>query len=226
LTIADGLSQPGSALSMTRIFIVHAHPLTRLGVAHALTGAPGLELMRQTASSTEARRVLPTLNPDAITIDATLPEGDGIEAAVALRALKPGLAVVVLGPPRDRQLVLRTLEAGLSAYLPETANPDELVAVLRHSAASMNTFSSRLLAAALRGGRRGQSTALSVRERQVHQLVREGLSLSAIATRLLLSESTVKTYVGRIQTKLRVTNLAGLRAQPIALMPADRPSPA
>jgi DNA-binding NarL/FixJ family response regulator len=122
---------------MARILIVHAHPLTRIGVAHALSCAPGLELIGQTASAKRARRVLSALDPDVVTIDACLPDGDGIETALQLRVLKPGLGVVVLGPPRDRQLAARTLDAGLSAYLPETANADELVAALRHCATSM-----------------------------------------------------------------------------------------
>jgi DNA-binding NarL/FixJ family response regulator len=119
---------------MARILIVHAHPLTRIGVAHALSCAPGLELIGQTASAKRACRILRALDPDVVTIDACLPDRDGIETAVQLRALKPGLAVVVLGPSRERQLVARTLDAGLSAYLPETANADELVAAVRHCA--------------------------------------------------------------------------------------------
>ncbi len=197
---------------MVRIFTVHARPLTRYGVAQALIGAPDFELVGQTASAAEALRVAVALEPDAITVDHRLPDGDGIELAAQLRAARPGLGTVVLGPARDRQLILRTAACGLSAYLPETAAAEELVAAVRHSVTSGNGFSARFLAAALRrGGRSAGDGTLSGREQQVLHLVQQGLGPREIADRLELGESTVKTYLSRIQAKLRVGSRAGLR---------------
>lgn len=190
---------------MARIFTVHARPATRLAVARAILAAPGLEIVAQTTSAAEARRVLGAIRPDAMTVDARLPNDDGIALAEELRAANPGLGVVVLGPSRDRELVLRALMAGLSAYMPESAAATELAAAIRQAATSTNTFSSRCLAAALRHSRRRtQSAALSAREEEVLRLVREGMGLGAIAGQLLLSESTVKTYLARVQAKLRI----------------------
>jgi DNA-binding NarL/FixJ family response regulator len=197
---------------MPRVLTVHARPATRQAVARALGSATGVELVGQAASGAEARRILAALTPDAVTVDARLPDGDGIALAVELRAALPRLGVVVLGPTRDPQLVLRALASGLSGYLPEGVAAAELVAVLRHAATTAGSFSAQHLAAALRrAGQRTRTVALSQREREVLRLLREGLGIGAIAARLRLSESTVKTYVTRVQAKLRVASRAGLR---------------
>ena len=199
---------------MVRIFTIHARPLTRHGVAQAVLGSPDFELVGQTGSAAEARRVVVALEPDAVTLDYRLPDGDGIELAGWLRAARPGLGAVVLGPARDRQLILRTAASGLSAYLSETATAQEIVAAI-HRSTSVNSFSAQYLSGALRrGGRRAGDGTLSGREAQVLALVQEGLGLREIAERLQLRESTVKTYLGRIQVKLHVGGRAGLRTAP------------
>ena len=152
-----------------------------------------------------------------MTLDARLPDGDGISLAAELRRWMPKLGVVVLGPARERELVLRALDAGLSAYLPETATVTELAAAMHHSIAAAHSFSATHLAALLRrGGRPGRGGGLSQREQLVLQLTQQGMGIAAIAALLLVSDSTVRTYISRIRGKRRKADPAGFGEAPPA----------
>jgi DNA-binding NarL/FixJ family response regulator len=182
---------------MPTVLAVHASATTHLIVSRAVAAVPRAELAGSTSSAVEAARVIDTLAPDAVTIDAHLPDGDGIELAERLRANHPGLAVVLFGPAPGRQL-LRALGAGVCAYVPEPAEIGATIAAIRNSLTGRGSFSSRSLTNALRYDRSG---GLSSRENQVARLLREGFGPAQIAKQLSISESSVKTYVSRIRAK-------------------------
>jgi len=105
----------------------------------------------------------------------------------------------------DDATLYRALDEGLSAYAPKDSAPNAVLGAIRHAAAAPQSFNAPGLAAAL-ARRRASSGLLSQREKQVLGLMREGISLPGIADRLAVSEATVKTYVARMYTKLRVNN--------------------
>jgi DNA-binding NarL/FixJ family response regulator len=140
-----------------------------------------------------------------VTIDATLADADGIALARRLRAVSPDLGVVLLSAVNDDGLLYRALDAGLSAYVTKGGPTSSVLAAIRHAAIAPHSFNAPGLSSAL-SRRRNHGGLLSQREREVLSLMRDGLSLPTIAVRLSVSEATVKTYVSRLYSKLRVNN--------------------
>jgi DNA-binding NarL/FixJ family response regulator len=188
-----------------RLVAVDEHVLLRLGLARVVAGCQDVDLVGEAADIPEAIRVIAETRAGVITIDATLGGGDGITAAARLRDGLPDLGVVVLSPVDDDALLYRALDANLSAYLTKAAPASAVLAAIRHAAVAPHSFTAPGLASAL-DRRRGQHGLLSQREREVLALMRDGRSLPNIAAEMRVSEATVKTYVSRLYSKLRVNN--------------------
>ncbi|MEV4417926.1 response regulator transcription factor [Catellatospora sp. NPDC049609] len=185
---------------------VAADPVTlvRLGYSAACTTHPDIELVGQAATGDEALHLVDDLAPDVIAIDAAIPRAGGLQLATDLRAQRPLLGVLLTGPAHDG-LLLQALQAGLSAYLPRTAPIELVLSAVRHAAVAPNSFTAPDLAAAM-ARRRTLSTTLSRREEQILRQLHTGDSLAAIASRMHLTESTVRTYATRLYDKLGVQN--------------------
>jgi DNA-binding NarL/FixJ family response regulator len=181
---------------MSTIFAIHGQERIHVIVSCAVARVPHTDLAGRSFSAVEAARVIDTLAPDAVTLDARLPDGDGIELAERLRAKRPELAIVLFGPAHGPRL-LRAITAGVCAYVP-TADVSQIAAAIRSCLNGLDSFSSRSLTHALRGDR---PVMLSEREREVLRLLRAGLGPGQIASRLRVSESTVRTYLARARLK-------------------------
>src|SRR5215467_8137231 len=152
---------------------------------------------------------------DVVTIDATLPDGDGMRLARDFRDLYADLGIVMLTSRGEDDVLFRALETGVSAFVAKTAPVEEVLAAIRPAAVAASSFTASGLATALARRRTVQDRlALSPRETEVLRLLRDGLSIPAIALNMFISQSTAKTYVARLYEKLG----AGNRAQ--ALMTA------
>jgi DNA-binding NarL/FixJ family response regulator len=188
-----------------RLVAVDEHVLLRLGLARVVAGCQDVDLVGEASDITEAARIIAETTATVITIDATLGGVDGIAGATTLRAATPDLGVVVLSPVEDDALLYRALDASLSAYLTKASPASAVLAAIRHAAVAPHSFTAPGLASAL-DRRRGQHGLLSQREREVLALMRDGRSLPTIAAEMRVSEATVKTYVSRLYSKLRVNN--------------------
>ncbi len=194
------IDRPAPPPADPQIVTLSATPLFRLGVAAALTNERGATLVATAETETELFEVLSSRHVDVVLVDADLPDSDGLAIAVRVRHLYPQCGAVLLAKPND-DLLLRALASGISAFVPTTASPRVLVAAVRHAALAPSSFSAPELAAAL--SRRDRSRAiLSPREYEVVQYLHQGLVTAQIAARMSVSESTVKTYVGRLYDKL------------------------
>ncbi len=199
------------------VLLVDDHQLIREGLRRAFDRAGDLEVVGEAASVGEATEALRTLNPDVLVTDISLPDGDGVALAQRARASVPELGIVVLTMHAGDEKLFAALDAGASAFVGKDSPAEEVVAAARHAAASPRTFTARDLSEALQ--RRMNAPAgprLSPREREVLDLLVDGLVISQIARRLYISESTAKTHVANIYDKLG----AGNRAQ--AVMAAVR----
>ncbi|MGC5018950.1 LuxR C-terminal-related transcriptional regulator [Micromonospora sp. DT47] len=185
-------------MSVSAVFAVHARPATHLLVSRAVATLPGTELVGAGSSAAEAARVFDNLAPDLLTVDVRLSDGGGIDLARRLRADRPDLRVVLFGRTTDR-LLRSAVTAGVSAFLPGRPEVGPAADAIRDSLAGRASFSSRSLAGALRSGR---PVGLSRREREVNELILDGLSPVEIAGRLRVSESTVRTYAARARAKI------------------------
>jgi DNA-binding NarL/FixJ family response regulator len=199
------------------VLLVDDHQLIREGLRRAFDRAGDLEVIGEAASVSEATEALRTLSPDVLVTDISLPDGDGVALAQRARASVPDLGIVVLTMHAGDEKLFAALDAGASAFVGKNSPAEEVVAAARHAAASPRTFTARDLGEALQ--RRMHAPAgprLSPREREVLDLLVDGLVISQIARRLYISESTAKTHVANIYDKLG----AGNRAQ--AVMAAVR----
>lgn len=182
------------------VLAVSGAVLVRAGIAAVVAAHPDLHLVAVAASAAEAGDLIERLCPDVVLVDHDLTDADGLAYAGRLRRARPDLGVVLLGP-RDDHLLLRALQAGVSAYVPRSAAVEEVLAALRHAAVAPASFSASDLAAALARGRKA-SAALSSREAEVLALVARGLSARRVSSALAVGESTVKTYLARAYEKL------------------------
>ena len=187
---------------MTRLVVVSGATLVHVGLAAALADQPELILVGAAATGAEARMLVAELDPDVVLIESHLYDEEPFALAASLRQAVPARGVVLIGTGESRQTVL-ALEAGLSAYLPSNSTIEVLLATVRHAAVAPGSFTAPGLAQALRT-RYQERQALSPREGEVLRHLRDGSSLSHIARALLVSESTVKTYVSRVYDKLGV----------------------
>lgn len=184
--------------------LVTAEPvtLTRLGYRAAVAGCPDITLIGQAGTVEEAEDLVAARDPDVVTIDMDLP---GLDLARALRARRPHLGLIITGPEQDH-LVLQSLEAGMSGYVPRTASVELLMSAVRHASVAPTSFSAPDLAAAI--SRRRLRSPLSPREQEIFDQLGTGASMAAIADRLRLTESTVRTYLARVYEKLDVHSRA------------------
>ncbi|MEU7824102.1 MULTISPECIES: response regulator transcription factor [Catellatospora] len=187
-----------------KLITVDPVTLVRLGYSFACSTHPDIDLVGQAATGEETRELIGDLDPHVVTIDAAIPGQGGLQLAAELRAARPTLGLVLTGPAEDG-LLLQALQAGLSAYLPRSAPVELLMSAVRHAAVAPASFTAPNLAEAM-ARRRTRSTALSPREEQILQQLNTGGSLAAIAVRMRLTESTVRTYVARLYDKLGVHN--------------------
>jgi DNA-binding NarL/FixJ family response regulator len=194
-----------------RLLVVSDSTLVRLGLTAALREHPDITLSGLADSAAEGRRLAGELSNDVIAVDVMLPDEDGLSLAASLRAAEPARGVVLIAP-RDDDRVMRALEAGISAYVPTSAPIEVLLSAFRHAAVAPASFTAPDLAQAMARHRR-QQHLLSPREGEVLRMLYEGASIPRIAEAMLVSESTIKTYLSRLYDKLGVNN----RAQALAV---------
>lgn len=199
------------------LVVVGPHPLVRWGLSRAVDACPDLANVGEAATRDEALALCHMVRPDVVAVDVSLPEDTGWRLAGQLRAGRPELGIVILAGGTADQMLFRALECGASAFVRKDAPIANVLAAIRGAALAPSSFTAADLAAALRRRRdRDERTSLSPRERQILFLLRDGLSVPAIAEQLYVSLSTAKTYVARLYDKLGARN----RAQ--ALMAAVR----
>ncbi len=200
----------------TKILLVDDHALIRDGLRRAFERDGGFEVVGEAGSVAEAVERDGALDPDVVVMDVRLPDGSGLDATKRIRERRPGVGIVVLTMYAGDQQMFDALESGASAFVAKSAPADEVVNAARHAAAAPANFSAADLAGAMRRRLDPQGPRLTEREREILQLLGDGLAIPAIAKQLFISESTAKTHVSKVYEKLGAAN----RAQ--ALMAAIR----
>ena len=178
--------------------------------------------------------MLSSVSPDVYLMDLSMPEVDGVEATRRILADAPDVHVVVLTSFADRQRILDALEAGASGYLLKDGDPAQVADAVRVAAAGESPLDPKAARVLLDVRREQQPAAtaadrLTAREREVLDLVGQGLANKQIARRLGIAERTVKAHLTSVYQQLGVTDRtqAALWAQRQAgvLEPTDNGAP-
>ena len=190
-----------------RVVVADDHPLFREGVITSLCSVPDMDVIGQAENADEAVRLVREELPDVALLDVTMP-GGSIEAARRIASACPVTRIVMLTVSEDEDDLLDAMKAGASGYVLKGVSARELAAVVRSVSAGEVYVAPSLAFGLLREMSRPRSSdplaELSVRERQVLELVANGLSNQEIGLELGLAEKTIKHYMTNILTKLQV----------------------
>ena len=203
-------------MSRFRVIVADDHPLFREGVVRAVRAWPELELVGEVSNGREALEQIRELSPDVACVDLRLPEIDGI--GIANACTRDGLAtrVLLLSAFADDELVYRALEAGATGVSDQgrDAGRDRASDPRRRRWAHAARAGARRRPRESDPRRSHRDTPLlTERERQVLELLCDGLSAPQIAQRLFLGTTTVKSHLGRLYEKLGVSDRAAAVAE-------------
>ena len=190
------------------VLLVDDHELIRQGLRRAFERDAEFQVVGEAGSVSEATRLAGALRPDVVVIDVRLPDGSGLELARGLRAAREDVGLVVLTMYAGDDQLFAALDAGASAFVPKSAPSDDVVAAARHAAVKPSSFVAADLAEAMQRRLHPTGPQLTRREREVLDLLAEGLGVSSIARKLYISESTTKTHVSKLYDKLGAINRA------------------
>ncbi len=199
------------------MLVIDDHPLVRDGVKKSLTSA-GFNCVGEAGSLKEASAMIALHNPDVITVDINLPDGNGLEIIHWARENSPTIAIVVLTLDDDLDLVSAASQSGAQAFISKSESAEHLVSAIKSVIAQPSLFISRHTLALL--GREKFQHLLSPRERMVLPHLEGELSLAEIAAAMFISHATVKTHCASIYRKLDTQSRRGAvaRAKAIGLL--------
>jgi DNA-binding NarL/FixJ family response regulator len=192
-----------------RLAIADGQTLVRYGLRELVAQHSDIEIVAECQSAAEVPQMIAAAQPDVMTVDVTLPGGDGLRLARELRDRYADLGIVILTSQHEDDILFRALETGVSAFVAKTAPLEEVLGAIRHAAVAASSFTASGLALAVaRRTTMQDRLALSRREMQVLRLLNDGLSVPALALEMFISVSTAKTYVARLYDKLGAANRA------------------
>ena len=215
-----------------RIVLFTSHPLLRAGLRAAIDTQPDMHVVAETDRLSDAGYVVDRFDPEVVLIDADNCSCEPLDVVRAVRSRSGDPHVIMFGVQADEDQLLAALSAGASGYLTKDVAPLGLVRALRGlragEAALSRTLTMKVVIALRRHAALTAPAAedprlheLSAREREVLDLIAEGVSNREIAQRLVLSEHTVKNHVKAVLAKLRVRSrtAAAAIARPVPRPP-------
>jgi DNA-binding NarL/FixJ family response regulator len=195
---------------MIGIVLVDDHPLVREGIRGMLTGYDDIEVLGEAGSGPEGVALAAQRRPDLVLMDLRMPGGDGVAATREITTAGTARVMVLTTYESDED-ILRAIEAGAAGYLLKDIAPDALAAAIRSAARGETVLAPAVQSALLTRMRRPDQRAdepavptLSPQEIAVLAGAAQGRTNAAIGAALHISETTVKTYLGRAYEKLGV----------------------
>lgn len=212
-----------------RVMLVDDHDVVRLGIKTLLQSYSDIQVVSEAGDGAEALEVYQRFRPDVVLMDITMPGMDGIEATRRLKAMDAQCHVLVLTVHEDKQYFFQMLNQGADGYVTKRAAAEELVAAIRAVAVGhvylqpalarwlledyqdlVRQYAPDAIASGRPPGKTSRLEVLSERERQVLELVAQGLTSAQIGERLDISPHTVARHRERIMGKLDLHSKAEL----------------
>jgi DNA-binding NarL/FixJ family response regulator len=210
-----------------RVVVADDHPMYLYGLTAILAQADDIEVVARLEGGTDLVRTVEQHAPDVVVTDLTMPGLDGVTATRQLLQTQPGLPILALTMHEDDEHVLAAMRAGARGYLVKGADGEEIVRAVRTVAAGGAVYGGSVARriVAFYAGHDTESPAqrafpeLTMREREVLDLLAVGCRNHEIARRLGMSEKTVRNHVSQVLAKLQVADrtAAALKAREAGL---------
>ncbi len=209
MTTVD-VSNPITTKSPLRVAIADDHRLMLDGIKRALETASDIKVVGEAMSGEEMLTLVPRVRPDVVILDLRMPKGDGLTTLAALRKDYPDLKIIILSMFEDSEHIDQALHQGASGYVVKSINPLDLPSTIRQVVEG-TVYHPRGRGGEGGGpaggaGGSGHPGGLTDRELSILRLVAEGLSNLDIASKLYVTEQTVKFHLSNIYRKLGVGN--------------------
>ena len=188
-----------SEVSLIRILSVDDHPLIRQGIAGLLAAQSDMQVIAEAANGREALQQFRLHQPDITLMDLQMPEMGGLDAISAIRGVSPGARIIVLTTYAGDVQALRALQAGARAYLLKDTLHKELLDTIRAVHGGKKSMSPEV---SFQIAEHATDDALTPAEVRVLRLIAGGFANKEIASKLSISEDTVKGQVRNILSKL------------------------
>jgi DNA-binding NarL/FixJ family response regulator len=198
--------------STIRLVVVDDHSLFRRGLVGLLGEMLGFEVVGQAGDGVHALGIIEQTRPDVVLLDLNMPNMDGIETLREIRSRKLAVKVLMLTISQDSEDLLDAIRAGADGYLLKNTEPEDLRRSLLRIANGEGALSPEVTSTVMRALSRmtmeEHAPLLSDRELEVLECMMDGMTTQQIASRLFISDNTVKTHVRHIFEKLGVSNRA------------------
>lgn len=203
---------------MTRLFLVDDHAVLRHGLRAIFQQEPALEVVGEAENGEQLLAQLPTTPCDVVLLDLHMPGLDGLATTQRLHTEFPDVRILILSMVDNERAIGQVLAAGASGYVLKNASHDELLVAVRAVAAGQRFLCSELgllmlekvLVSTPPEPPAKLASGLSAREREILQLVAEGMTTAQIAEKLFTSPRTVETHRQNIMEKTGAKNTASL----------------
>jgi DNA-binding NarL/FixJ family response regulator len=208
---------PRSATITARILLVDDHEIIRKGLKSILEARKDWEIVGEATTGREAVRKVEELKPDVVVLDISMPELNGLEAVRQIVRIAPRTEVLVLTMHESEDLVREVLEAGARGYLLKSDAARQLISAietLRFHRPYLTSKVNEVVLTGYLGGKplKGETSGgrLTPREREIVQLLAEGLTNKEVATTLHISVKTAETHRTNIMRKLDLHSVSEL----------------
>ena len=197
-------ARPSSGRAALRVLIANHQPIIRYALTSVIANEPDLQVIGETNDGGEAVRLARQLRPDVILIDLSMPTVDGIAATRQIRSDLPTTQIIVTSGVDEDAVGVEAIRAGAAAYLLKDARIEDLSRAIRGAGAGQVALPARMAARLARPV--GGQDVLSHREAEIVHLVAHGLPNKQVGRELGIRESTVKTHMSGILSKLGLTS--------------------
>jgi len=200
------------------VLLAEDHTIVRKGLFALLEDLDEIDVVGEAADGREAVMKANELHPDVIVMDISMPLLSGLEATRQITERYPNIRIIILTMHANEEYILRTFQAGAAGYLVKSSAPSELVQAIRAanngltylSPSISKTIVDEYVLKAKTGELESRYDLLTVREREVLQLVAEGFTIKEISDELFLSDKTVRAHRAKLMKKLEILSDASL----------------